>query len=84
MTKTPQWPEGPYKARGPLVFFANNAGGFSVCDCPSPEALAKLLAAAPNLYDALENIVIGIGMGWDLEGLVDVANAALRDARGEK
>ena len=36
--------------------------------------------AAPALFDALENLVIGIGMGWDLDGLVDTARAALAAA----
>ena len=43
-------------------------------------ANARLIAAAPKLLAALENIVIGIGMGWDLEGMVGAANAAIAAA----
>jgi len=40
-------------------------------------ANARLIAAAPDLLDALENLIIGIGMGWDLDGLIEAGNAAL-------
>jgi len=42
-----------------------------------------LHAAAPELLDALDNLVIGIGRGWDLAGMVNVASAAIAKARGE-
>ena len=43
------------------------------------DALKAELAEA---VDALENITIAIGMGWDLDGVVDVARAFL--ARHQK
>lgn len=46
------------------------------------EANAKIFAAAPELADALENLIIAIGMGWDLEGVVQVAQEAIAKARG--
>lgn len=46
-------------------------------------ANAHLIAAAPDLLDALENLVIGIGMGWDLDGIIEASNAAIAKARGE-
>lgn len=54
-------------------------------DCPREvaEANANLIAAAPDLFNRLENLVIGIGMGWDLDGLIEAANAAIAKARGE-
>jgi hypothetical protein len=36
------------------------------------------------LYEALENVIIAVGMGWDLEGEIDVTQTALAKARGEK
>lgn len=36
-----------------------------------------------EMRDALENLIIAIGMGWDLDGVVDVGQVALRKARGE-
>jgi len=45
---------------------------------------AALLSAAPELLDALENLVIGIGMGWDLDGLIGVSNRAIAKALGKE
>ena len=43
------------------------------------DLMAKHAAEKERLLDALENLTIAIGMGWDLEGVVDVARAALAD-----
>lgn len=48
----------------------------------SPQDAYKM-AASPDMYEALENLLIAIGMGWDAEGCEDVAKAALAEARGE-
>lgn len=45
-------------------------------------ANARLIAAAPDLLNALENLTIAIGMGWDLDGVVDQAAAAIAKATG--
>lgn len=45
------------------------------------EAVAKCMAASPEMLDALENLIIGIGMGWDLEGLIEVSEKALAKAK---
>lgn len=42
----------------------------------------NLIAAAPELLDALENLCIGIGMGWELDGMIEVAQAAINKAEG--
>ena len=47
-------------------------------------ANANLIASAPELLDALENLVIGIGMGWDLEGMTAVAQSAINKALGKE
>lgn len=47
------------------------------------DANARLIAAAPDLLDALENLTIAIGMGWDLDGVVEVSRAAIARAKGE-
>jgi thiamine pyrophosphate-dependent acetolactate synthase large subunit-like protein len=36
-----------------------------------------LTEAVAKLHDATENLIIAIGMGWDLDGVVEVAQAAL-------
>ena len=45
------------------------------------EARARLIAAAPELLDALENICAG---KLDAEEMKDIARAALSAARGQK
>lgn len=59
-----------------------------ISDCVSdPEASALVIAselnAYPELLEALENLLIAIGMGWDLDGVVDVSRAAIAKAKGE-
>ena len=39
---------GELRQEGALLFFANRAGGFSVRDCPVPQANARRLAATWN------------------------------------
>ena len=43
------------------------------------DLMVKHAAEKERLRDALENLTIAIDMGWDLEGVVDVARAALAD-----
>lgn len=47
------------------------------------EAMANacLIAAAPRIRDALDNLIIAMGMGWDLDGFVHEAIEALKCAR---
>ena len=47
-------------------------------------ANAHLIAAAPDLLDALENLTIAVAMGWDLDGVLDVSRAAIARATGAK
>lgn len=71
---------GPHRARVAQVQFGLNYGQDMEAEVA---ANAHLIAAAPELYEAAENLVIAIGMGWELDGVVDVMNAALAKARGE-
>jgi len=59
-------------------------GGHMVCESAKLEANARLIAAAPDLLDALENLTIAVGMGWDLEGVCEVARAAIAKATGSQ
>jgi hypothetical protein len=47
------------------------------------EANARLIAAAPDMLDALENLTIGIDMGWELDGILENARVAIAKATGE-
>lgn len=47
------------------------------------EANARLIAAAPELLDSLENIIIALGMGWDLDGICEKALTVIKKANGE-
>lgn len=42
----------------------------------------RVVRSAPEVLNALENLVIGIGMGWDLDGLIEIAETAIQEARG--
>ena len=62
-----EYTPGPWRYReGALVIFPNNAGGFCICNCPDAEANARLVAAAPDLLEALERIA-EVCNGYDLE-----------------
>jgi hypothetical protein len=54
--------------------------GGATIDVTDPDM--DLIMAAPALQDALENLVIGISMGWDLDGLIVQAHHALAKSRG--
>ena len=49
----------------------------SQCFACAFKTITASLSKAAGVRDALENILIGIGMGWNLDGLVDVANERL-------
>lgn len=57
---------------------------YSPIPAHKPEGIANghLIAAAPELLDALENLTIAIGMGWDLDGVVGAARAVIAKAEG--
>ena len=75
---------GPWKCVGTLVYFSNNAGGIDLRACPDSEANARLIAAAPDLLEALEAIIASecrqpdVGCAWTK------ARAAIARARGEE
>ena len=45
------------------------------------DEIERLRAERDRLREALENLVIAIGMGWDLDGVLDAARAALGEDR---
>lgn len=94
MTHTP----GPWRVSTSKIRRVITGHGIVICnavmrhaatektkDAIEAEAIsnARVIAAAPELLEALDNLVIGIGMGWDLEGMIDVARAAIAKARGQ-
>lgn len=46
------------------------------------EANARLIAAAPDLHSALEDLFIHVGMGWEIDDCLKAAEAALSKATG--
>jgi hypothetical protein len=61
--------QGPWTARGTLVFFAGNAGGFDLRNCPHAEEKTRLAAAAPDLLTAckLQHAAIDLLMAMLIE-----------------
>lgn len=60
--------------------FGNNETYYNTAGTRPKEADIALICAAPDLLDALENLVIAIGMGWDLEGVIGVSKSAIAKA----
>jgi hypothetical protein len=49
---------GPWEAVGTSVYFRGLVrGGFDIRGCPNSEANARLIAAAPDLLEALKEVV---------------------------
>jgi len=46
---------GPWRTHSGLVFFPDNAGGFSLQNCPSPEANARRIVAAINACEGISS-----------------------------
>ena len=44
---------------------------------------SRLIAAAPEMFEALRGIVLAFGLGSDLDDKIDVAITAIAKARGE-
>ena len=54
------------------------------CGSGDVSANARIIAAAPCMLDALENLTIGIAMGWDLDGILENARAIIAKATGDE
>lgn len=81
------WTAGPWKSAGSLVYFANNGGGLCVKDTPDPQSNANLIAAAPDLYEALEKLAMDAYNACadsSCNESLSIAENALAKARGEK
>ena len=75
--------KGPWKAYETEVYFANNAGGLSVAGCPDAEANARLIAAAPELLEAPEEMLVNYADCLPGESpKIDKARAAIDKAKG--
>lgn len=72
---------------GPVVL---DGGGYGQKSCQpiSAEGLARimadarLIAAAPELREALENLFIHVGMGWEVDDCLKAAEAVLAKVDG--
>lgn len=58
-----------------------------IASCPDYDGIpqlanARLVAAAPDLLEALENVLIALSMGWDLDGVVEKSMDAIAKAKG--
>jgi hypothetical protein len=71
---------GPWRQEETRVYFPNNAGGFCIRNCPSPEANARLIAAAPELLDIAETIALD---STSPHQWLDELRAAIAKATGE-
>lgn len=81
---------GPWEFWGgdhaPILHIYATDGKHLFHDCRGLEeqqANARLMAAAPQLLGALENLFIHVGMGWELDDVLKDAEAALKAARAE-
>lgn len=72
---------GPWVAHETLVLFPKNAGGFDIRNCPNPESNARLIAAAPDLLDAIRAFV-DHGTCFSEDDMRE-ARAAIAKATGE-
>jgi hypothetical protein len=69
---------GPWVAHGTIVYFPNNRGGFNIANCPDSESNARLIAAAPELLEALvdaANFIQAYSVGQVLLERIDAAIA---------
>jgi hypothetical protein len=64
--------------RGDLIAVSETEGAFLIKD-----GRAERMTPAEEVIDALENLVIGVGMGWDLEGMAEKGQDALKKVRQE-
>ena len=76
----PKWTPGPWSADEFEIRSADRV----ICEAFQGEEDATLIAAAPELYEALNNIVgsMALEFGDDCEEVI-AARAALAKARGE-
>ena len=73
---------GPWVAHETLVLFPKNAGGFDIRNCPNPESNARLIAAAPDLLEALQRLYKDLPYVNQANGGMQ-ARAAIAKATGE-
>ena len=84
-----KWTPGPWKVYGPNNHPNENMGFWRVEGVANvandvTKHDAHLIAAAPELYDALLEIVTRYHQGGDIYGWIDQAGFALAKARGEE
>jgi hypothetical protein len=84
-----KWTMGPWfqscESIDPDWHIVTTKGGGIVANVFAPQnANAHLIAAAPDLYDALDNLVRAYHSGGDIYGWIDNAGHALAKARGEQ
>ena len=99
MNAEPKWSSAPwhvvpYGDGDQLVVCSDVAGNWRICfmathgGSPSSwqkiQAEADLIAAAPELYEALHAVMLEFGPGTMSDAAFEAANAALSKARGEQ
>lgn len=77
---------GPWVAVESRVYFPNRAGGFDIRACPNAEANARLIAAAPELLEALRALLKEDEVLFDGTGSATMckARAVIAKATGEQ
>lgn len=73
--------KGEWKREGTIIFVPG--GGFDVRYMPDAEENAKLIAAAPDLLEALQKVIAASGSITDLILAVRASESAIAKALGE-
>ena len=77
-----KWTPGPWAVKDARGIRGANGECVASTYCAAPTEDAHLIAAAPDLYEALERMVTMCGNFGIVGSTVDAADAALTKARG--
>lgn len=74
--------KGEWKREGTIIFV--HGGGFDVRNMPDAEENAKLISAAPDLLEALQEVLYELSTAREVhDGTIRQADAAIAKALGK-